>query len=381
MTEQKVKIGIIGFGRRTRQLISEIKKNKKGEIYLVYDENVDVCEKFKNECNSTNGLTNDYDYFWSNKYDIVIIASSNHTHKKYILDCFDNNVNVFCEKPIITTIDDYMAVINKYNSLEEKKLFATGFVLRFSPIFKKIKELMPKIGKVQNYIATDILNHSHGAHIFIGWRRFEEFSGGHTVEKGCHILDLLNWFVESYPTEVYSIGGNNYWTPENIEYKQKLLDYDKDVFKHWNDWENLDPFTSEKTNYDNIVSTIKYKNGVNGTLTLLTYAPNSKRTMTFYGLNGSLEFDWAVGQPKITVCTQGVGVKTNSQNPCVEEVYTFGQFGCHGGGDEILVDSLMDAVRNSTEMHPNITEAFQSNNPCIAMTESLKTNLPVKVIY
>jgi predicted dehydrogenase len=294
----------------------------------------------------------------------------------------EENLNIFCEKPIVINTNDYLEIMNKKKELNFTKLFATGFCLRYSPIFQKLKEVVGKIGKIGVVNASDVINHTHGAHVFVCWRRYEHLSGGHSVEKVVHSLDILNWCIGSKPTKVFAFGGNDYWTPENQkEVEDHLLKLDPNCYNNWKDYENLNPFTAEKTNCDNIVSSIQYENGTKLNLTMLTYAPNAHRTMTFYGLHGSVEFKWEMGIPEITLIRDGAGTHGASQRPCDIQKWKFGKLGHHGGGDRKIVDSLLESVKNETDMAPKIEEAFHSNNACIAVTKSLNSGKVEDVVY
>lgn len=111
---------------------------------------------------------------------------------------------------------------------------------------------------------------------------------------------------------------------------------------------------------------------MNVSLTMVTYAPNSKRTFSFYGMEGNLEASWEMGIAKIRVTKNGIGIKKNKK-PCETIEYTFNKIGCHGGGDEIIMTNLVDAITNNKNMAPSIEDAFVSNITCIAITESLKS--------
>ena len=378
-------IGIIGLGKRGKQLykcLMEADKKYKVNVACFYDENSELCQQISAKKNIDAYITSNQEEFWSFEYDLVIIASSNWTHKDFILRAMEKNLNIFCEKPIVTTIDHYQKIMDTKKQLGFDKLFATGFCLRYSPIFQKLKEIVGQIGKIGVVNATDVINHTHGAHVFVCWRRYNHLSGGHSVEKVVHSLDILNWCIGSRPIKVFAFGGNDYWTPENRPLvEDRLMKLDSNVYNNWKDHENLNPFMADKTTCDNIVSSIQYENGAKLNLTMLTYAPNARRTMVFYGLHGSVEFIWEMGVATITLIKDGIGTHGAFKRPCDIQKWQFGNQGVHGGGDHRIVDGLLEAVKKKTNMIPSINEAFYSNNTCIAVTKSLKSGLPEKVIY
>ena len=125
-----VVVGVIGFSRRSKKLIEVLLQHDEVEVRLVYEEHLGLCDANRDY---KIPLTNSYDEFWGHDYDLVVIGSSNWTHEQHILKCFDENVNIFCEKPIIKDIDQYRSVMAR--AKDYPKLFATGFVLRHSPVF------------------------------------------------------------------------------------------------------------------------------------------------------------------------------------------------------------------------------------------------------
>ena len=70
----------------------------------------------------------------------VMVFSPNAFHGEAILEGFRMGKNVFSEKPLATTLEDCRAVYDAWRA--SGKLFATGFVLRYSPVYRKAKELL-----------------------------------------------------------------------------------------------------------------------------------------------------------------------------------------------------------------------------------------------
>ena len=141
--------------------------------------------------------------------DWVMIFSPNVYHKEHIICAFEHGKHVFSEKPLATRIEDCIAINEAHH--KSGKLFATGFVLRYAPIYRKVKELITSgvIGKVLSIDANENITPAHGAYIIQNWRRHTSESGPHILEKCCHDLDLINWFCESLPARTASFGGRD----------------------------------------------------------------------------------------------------------------------------------------------------------------------------
>lgn len=70
----------------------------------------------------------------------MMIFSPNAYHKEHILQAFAAGKHVFTEKPLATSIEDCQEIFEAYQ--KAGKLFATGFVLRYAPIYRKAYEIL-----------------------------------------------------------------------------------------------------------------------------------------------------------------------------------------------------------------------------------------------
>ena len=72
----------------------------------------------------------------------------------------------------------------------------------------RIKELLLSgvIGEVASVDFHWYLDTSHGADYFRRWHAYMAYSGSLFVHKATHHFDLLNWYLESDPAEVFARG-------------------------------------------------------------------------------------------------------------------------------------------------------------------------------
>ncbi len=136
---------------------------------------------------------------------------------------------------------------------------------------------------------------NHGGHIAKdGWRRFEKYSGGHILEKCCHDIDIVHWFVGSLPVNVASFGGLNFYVPENKNLPDKYPE--ENGKKLWSNWPAItanskNPFVTEKDIVDNQVSILEFKNGVRATFHTNTNAAKPERRFYIIGALGTITAD------------------------------------------------------------------------------------------
>lgn len=145
------------------------------------------------------------------KPDIVIVAGRDDTHVTYILQALDHDLDVITEKPMVTTAKDAKKVMEKEK--ESKGKVTVTFNYRYNPFHRKIKELIleGKIGRVTSVELSWLIDTYHGASYFKRWNRTRQFSGGLSIHKSTHHFDLVNWWINQKPKQVFAYGALNYY--------------------------------------------------------------------------------------------------------------------------------------------------------------------------
>ena len=306
----------------------------------------------------------------------VIVTSKNYLHKDYCIAALEAGKHVFCEKPLATTIDDCIAI--KEAATKAGKLFMTGFVLRYSPFYSHIRSLVDEgfLGKIVSVEANEMLTPDHGGYIFRNWRRFKEQSGPHILEKCAHDIDIINWMVGSIATKVSAFGGTDIFIPENKPAADKLQEESGSgsfpMYKAWGAWEDVDPFTCEKSVEDNLVAIIQYRNGIRATFQTNCCSALSQRQLKILGVEGTVDADSIPGTVQAKRMARGSTVSTKN--------FKGGQ---HAGGDEHLVIELWAAIVHSVKKTDSFTlkssleECFISTITCLAIDEAKETGAVV----
>lgn len=122
--------------------------------------------------------------------DAVIVASPNHTHKALLDDIFATELPVLVEKPMCTTVDDCLAVVEAQRT--RRALTWVGLEYRYmAPIAGLVREISDgAAGRVQ---MVAIREHRFPFLQKVNnWNRFSRNTGGTLVEKCCHFFDLMN---------------------------------------------------------------------------------------------------------------------------------------------------------------------------------------------
>lgn len=228
--------------------------------------------------------------------DVVIVTTMDRVHHKYICRAMELGCDVISEKPM--TID---AERNRqiFDAIEKtgRKLTVT-FNYRYSPRNSRIKELIQngEIGEVISLHFEWMLNTQHGADYFRRWHRDKANSGGLLVHKSTHHFDLVNWWLDDTPEEVYAMGRLAFYGLENAEnrgvrdFYNRCLDNEsakKDPFAlNLRDREKLQGLYADSESHDGYIrdrSVFSQGISIEDTMNLLVRY-NKKTTMS-YSLN------------------------------------------------------------------------------------------------
>ncbi|MCT4644313.1 MAG: Gfo/Idh/MocA family oxidoreductase [Carboxylicivirga sp.] len=257
------------------------------------------------------GLYNSFeDMIKKEEPDLIMVTTTDATHHTYIVKSLAAGVDVLTEKPMTTDEDKCQEILDAESKYKRKVIVAFNY--RWSPYNTKIKEMLDRgdIGDVVSVDFTWMLNTSHGASYFRRWHGQREHSGSLLVHKSTHHFDLLNWWLNSEPQEVFAYGDLEYYgrNPEkkgvncrNCNEKSSCKfywditksrgDYERYVMHEKHDGYIRDNclFRPEINIYDKMNVSIKYANNVYANYMLTTYSPWEGWRIAFNGTKGRLE--------------------------------------------------------------------------------------------
>ena len=162
------------------------------------------------------------------------------------------------------------------------------------------------IGEITSVDFSWMLNTNHGASYFRRWHGEREQSGTLLVHKSTHHFDLINWWLNSEPEEVFAYGDLEFYggKPHKKGVNCRTCD-EKDTCKFYWDvskdklylpFEKHDGyirdnclFRPEINIYDKMNVNIKYANNVHVNYMLTTYSPWEGWRVAFNGTKGRLE--------------------------------------------------------------------------------------------
>lgn len=370
MKRKQLNLAVLGAGMRPHQILGKlISLGPEIRIGAIFDPDREMIDQRLQEWDRRDAriAASAEEAINGKDINLVMIFSPNAYHCDHILSAFKAGKSVFTEKPLVTNLDDCTKIMT-----EQRRTglpFATGFVLRYTPIYRKVHELINAgtIGRILSIDANENLCPRHGTYIMCNWRRFSRLAGPHILEKCCHDLDLMNWFIGSIPRQVASFGGRDFFKPENSGYYRKFIDpADRiEVFK--STWEKTeagdDPFLIEKDIFDNQVAIIEYRNNVRVQFQTTISNAIPERRMYFSGTEGTLIVELFSGTVRVRRIDQ-----------IHETTYRFETSVGHAGGDEIIMRDLYDMVFNGKNPQCSGREGMLSTATALAIQKAAEEN-------
>jgi myo-inositol 2-dehydrogenase / D-chiro-inositol 1-dehydrogenase len=92
-------------------------------------------------------ITDPHELIGDPQVDRVIVASFDATHEEFVLACIAAGKPVLCEKPLATTAEASLRVINA-EAATGRRLVTLGFMRRFDPGYEAVKGRLDEIGDV-----------------------------------------------------------------------------------------------------------------------------------------------------------------------------------------------------------------------------------------
>lgn len=353
------------------------------------------------------------------KPDLVIVTTKDSNHHEFIIDGLLMGCDVLTEKPL--TIDEVKAQGIIDAERKSGKKLIVGFNYRWSPYSTKVKELLANntIGEIKSVDFHWYLNTYHGASYFRRWHGLRQSGGTLWVHKATHHFDLLNWWINSDPEEVFAYGDLEYYGSngpfrgENCrvcEHKKECKFYwditkSEEDMKLYVENEKYDGyirdnclFRDEINIYDKMSAQVKYKNNVVLNYSLTTYSPFEGWRVTINGTKGRIEAqldipymnEESVNQAEMHLKEME---QTSDEEVTYEPIYVhklwknfevvkvpFSREG-HGGGDEKLQNKIFKTpdLDDPYERSAGLRDGVMSILIGVAARKSIESEKPIKI--
>jgi len=380
----KIGFGVIGTGSRsgslTRTLMND--KKKRGDIVALCDIRPNALESYESRVKKAlgHGTKHYTDYqamLRDPDVDAVIISTPDYLHYMMALDALHAKKHVFLEKPVGINLRQMVDILRA--AQEAGTTLEIGYVLRYSPFYVKMKELIAekKIGRAM-FVQT--LEEYYGAYHFNrGWWRKKENTGGIMVQKICHDCDLFCWMFGK-PKRVSAFTSINEFRPGN---------WDSDA-KYCSECDNHCPYytTTKSRTYsdecvynsdhdvaDNAQMIIEFENGVNLSMGMVFFNSLSQDDRHWKVIGSKAEVSGRLSEQIIRFDPRFAPKETESfLLECAPNAT-----GGHGGGDEVQIIQFLNAIENGTEAKAGIEAAYWSSILVMSAQISAETGKTINI--
>ena len=283
--------------------------------------------------------------------DAVVVASPNFTHHAVLQDILSTDMPVMVEKPMCTTVDDCLDVVERANN--RKAMTWVGLEYRY----------MAPIAALGNVVASgelgDLKMMSIREHRFPflkkvdNWNRFTKNTGGTLVEKCCHFFDLMNLTIGARPVKVYASGG------QDVNHLDEV-------------------YNGEKSDIlDNAFVIVDYDNGVRAMLDLSMFAEvgRNEQEIVVLGSDGKAESHI----PGAGVIYVGNRTTRELREIPVAVDESVGYLGHHHGASYIEIEKFRQAVVNNAHPEVNVLDGLWSVVIGAAAHRSIDEGRPVLI--
>ncbi len=425
----KKRYAIVGLGSRSRMFVDALLGEHKDRADLVALCDVNqtrmdlsnriATEEYKMKAVATYKAEQFDEMVKKEKIDTVIVTCLDRLHHKYIVRAMELGCDAISEKPM--TVDEEKAHFIMDGIQRTGKNLKVTFNYRYSPRNTKIKEIIQsgEIGEVVNVHFEWMLDTKHGADYFRRWHRDKKNSGGLLVHKSTHHFDLVNWWIDSTPEEVFAYGRLAFYGKENAENRgvkdfysrvsgSKIAEKDpfavdvkdKGIQDMYLKAEHEDGYLRDQSVFgdginieDTMSVLVKYQNKATLTYSLNAFCPWEGYRVMFTGTKGRLEVDIVerayvsgTAEDQNDPSYQDHGMEEETQTIRLQKLWgkpqkvtwTEGKGG-HGGGDGIMLHDIFVGGRvDPLKTAANHVDGLKSILVGIAANKSIAEKRPVK---
>ncbi len=351
--------------------------------------------------------------------DLIIVTTKDSTHHEFIINGLGKGIDVLTEKPLTTDEQKCQAILDAERKSGKKLI--VGFNYRWSPYMTKVKQLLQDevIGPITSIDFHWYLNNHHGASYFRRWHGEMKSSGSLWIHKATHHFDLVNWWLNSDPEEVFAYGALEHYGKNgpfratncrSCDHK-KECDYFYDITSNQHEMdlyvanEEHDGYLrdgclyrNEIDIYDKMSAQVKYANGAVLNYSLTTYSPYEGWKIAFNGRKGRIEawldIPWMKAEQMSQEALHAAEMGQQQESEIMVEpmivhrnwkdyelVEVKGERAGHGGGDRRLQDKIfLDPEGEDPHNHAaGVRDGAMSMLIGVAARKSIESSRAVRI--
>jgi predicted dehydrogenase len=201
---KKIRYGIIGFGAfAERAIMPAIRKSHNSELTAIQKRSPDMAKWKAQEHGIPLYFTTAEELVASPQVDAVFIVSANSCHHSETLAAAAAKKHVIVEKPMAINVQEAAEMVDtsKRNGVK----FMVGHMLRFSPMLRRMKEIIRSgtIGEITFARSEFIYDASNSQRTWL-WDK-QIAGGGPLFDIAIHCIDALRFVLDDTVTGAHSV--------------------------------------------------------------------------------------------------------------------------------------------------------------------------------
>ncbi len=196
----KVRVGFIGAGQFiSASHLPTVVQSDFMEVGTIADLNPSTLARHRKELPNVRFTTDYRDVLADPRIDLVVIGTRQDLHARLIVESLDAGKWVYCEKPMAETPEEIEAVL----AAERRNAgrLAIGLNRRFALAYAQAKHLMQQTPRPW-FLSYRLM----APHLTTGEKDDFYRDRPRIIYEGCHILDLVCWFLDDSPVRVFMTG-------------------------------------------------------------------------------------------------------------------------------------------------------------------------------
>ncbi len=370
-----INFGIVGAGRRAGSLSQYLQKPAKGyRLAGVCDSDERALSAFSHHRGIL--LSNDLENFISREtIDAILILTPDYLHAEHSIAALNARKFVYLEKPFEISVERCDRILQTSGKYKDR--LYVGHNLRFTPVFRRMKELIAegRIGKVETIWGRHFISYGGDAY-FKDWHSERRYANSLLLQKASHDIDLMHWWAGGFTRRVVGMGKLSVYN--GVENKRSLEEKADTAFR----LENWPPKAQTEISpvvdvEDHSMVLMQFDNGVQGMYGQCHYTPDAHRNFTVIGTHGRLENCgdysssatirlWTSRCQYTEEGTEFIDIPKSPQG--------------HGGADPLIMKDFVRFIKGEKTWGATPLEARMSAVAGCMATESLRNgNLPYDI--
>ncbi|MFB6189286.1 MAG: Gfo/Idh/MocA family protein [Halapricum sp.] len=261
--------------------------------------------------------------------DAVSIATPHTLHYDQIVAAMDRELDVLCEKPLTTDLDDAVDLAERAD--EDGPTLMVGYQRHLNPAFERARDRWADTKAEPTFATAEITQH-WADRFEDAWRTDPDLSGGgYLYDTGSHILDALCWTMGLDPS----------W----VEAEMDFIDEDQRVDSR-------------------AIVTIRFENGATATVSVFGDAPATREHIHIWDDDGAVYLEGREWEPRRY---SEIESDSTTRTPYVRE------------GERDKVEAFLDAIESGEQPPATAEDALVVTAVTEAAYESARTGERVAV--